>query len=99
MVEKYLLSGNTFEDPYHLPDVVLGMEANQKMNMILVIPELFDLQVVPLFNAFHSVTHRAHNGRSQQSLSILEWEYEVVMGVIRTVVTLRDWHTLQYSGI
>ncbi len=90
---KHPLGGDALEDPYDLPNVVLGMKAQQYMDVILVITKLFYLQVIPLFNAFHSLTHGGHHFRTQQSLSVLQRKDEVVMGVVRTVIALGDWHT------
>lgn len=77
---KYTLSGNTFEEPHDLADAVLGMEAEQSMDIVLVIAELFDVQVVPLFNAFQCFPHGSDDWCAQQSLAVLEWHDEVVEG-------------------
>ena len=61
---KQLLRSDAFEDPYNLTDAVLRVEAHQQVDVVLVISELFNCQVVPLFNAFHYLTHRGNNFRT-----------------------------------
>ena len=72
----------------NLTNAILRMKAHQHVYVILVIPELFNFQVIPLFNAFHGVAHSGDNLRSQQRLSVLQWEDEVVMGVVSAVILL-----------
>ena len=98
MAEKDLLCGDTLEDPYDLANAILGMKAHQQMYMVLVIPELFDYQVIPLFNAFHGVAHSGDNFRSQQSLSVLHREDEVVMGVVSAVIAFGDGHPFSIAA-
>jgi hypothetical protein len=96
--EKQLLGGDAFEDPYDLANVVLGMKAEQYMNVILVITELLNIQVVPLFNTLHDIPHGGNYFRTQQGLSILQREDEVVMGVVNTVVALGDRHSISIAA-
>ena len=98
VIQEQLLGGDAFEDPYDLADAVFGMEAYQQMNVILVIAELLDDQIVPLFNAFHSLTQSGNSFRTQQSLAVLHGKDEVVMGVVRTVVAFGDWHTISIAA-
>lgn len=65
MQRKQTLGGDALEDPYDLTDAILGMKAHQQTYVILVITELFDFQVVPLFKAFHRLTHGGNNFRAQ----------------------------------
>ena len=58
----------------------------QYMAVILVITKLFYLQVIPLFNAFHSLLRMvATTSALNRDLSVLQRKDEVVMGVVRTV--------------
>jgi len=90
---KHTLGGNTFEEPHDLADAVLGMEAHEQVDVVPVITEPFNAQVVPLFNAFQRFPHGGDHGRAQQSLAVLQWHHEVVMGVVDTVVASGEWHT------
>lgn len=73
-------------DPYDLTNAVLRMKAYQQVYMVLVATELFDHQVVPLFNAFHGLKHSGDNFRTQQRLTVLHRKHKVIMGVGRTMV-------------
>src|SRR6185437_14708911 len=98
MSGKHLLGGNTLEEPHNLPNAVLWVKAYQHMDMVLVIPKLFNLQVVPLFNTFQGISQRRHDGRTQQSLAVLQRHYQVVVGVVDTVVAFGNWHTTSIAA-
>lgn len=87
-----MFGGDTFEDPYDLTDAVLRVKAHQYMDVVPVITKLFNRQVIPLFKASHSLTHSGDNFSAQKCLTILHGEDEVVVGVVRAVVTLGDGH-------
>jgi hypothetical protein len=53
--KKHTLCSDALEEPHDLADAVFGMEAHQHMHMVLVITELFDGQVVPLFHALDEI--------------------------------------------
>ena len=57
---------DAFEDPYDLTYAVLWVEAHQKMHIVLVVPKLFDGQIVPLFNALHGDTDGGDYFRAQK---------------------------------
>ena len=92
MLCKHMFGGDTFEDPYDLTDAVLRVKAHQYMDVVPVITKLFNRQVIPLFKASHSLTHSGDNFSAQKCLTILHGEDEVVVGVVRAVVTLGDGH-------
>ena len=73
-MDKDLLCRDTFEDPYHLADAVLGVETHEEVDVVLIVPKLLNCQIVPIFNAVHSCTHGGNDLGIQQSLAILQGE-------------------------
>jgi hypothetical protein len=96
--QEQLLGGDAFEDTYDLTNAVLRVKANQQVDVVLVITELFNCQIVSIFNTFHSLTHGGDNVRTQQRLTVLNWKDKVVMGVVGAVVALGDWHTISIAA-
>jgi len=69
-----------FEEPHDLPDAVLWMGADQQVDVVLVIAHLFDLQIVPLFNALDGSGNAPRHSRAQEGFAVLDREDQVVAG-------------------
>ena len=94
MLSKHTLGSDALEESHDLTNAVLGVKTHQEVNVVLVITELFDLQVVPLFNASHCLTQSGDNFSTQKCLTVLHRKDQVVVGVVSTVVSFDDWHSI-----
>ncbi len=98
MTGESLLGGDALEYPYHLTDAVLRVKTDEKMHVVLVVAKLLDLQIVAFFNTLHSFAHGSDNLGTQQSFAVLQGEDQVVVGVVDTVITFGDGHTISIAA-
>lgn len=75
-----------------MPNAVLRMKADQHMDVVFVIAHLFNLQVVPLFNATDGRGNAPRHGRAEQSFAVCDRKDQVVMGAVDAMIRSSDGH-------
>lgn len=90
--KKKLTGCNSLDDLDDLTNAVLGMEADQQVDVILVVADLFKAYVIALGDTIQGLVNTTHNVFIQECLAILDREDNVVVRIVDTVVRASDRH-------
>ncbi len=84
---------DAFELPYDLTDAVFGVEANEQVDVVLVVTHLLDGEFVPKLNLSQGMGYTCNGRFVEQSFTILHRKDKVVVRVVGAVIRFCDGHT------
>ena len=97
MVTKEFAGCDDFVETNELANSIFGMNGSEQMDVILITTHLFHLKFVSLLKLFRHHLEGSHDWLLKKYFSILDWENDVIMGLISAVMTFFEHLQLSIS--